>query len=332
MRIAVLGGGSWGTALANTLRGNGHDVLLFLRDPELGAAIAQRAENPRYLPGIPLNTGIRCTTQIETAIDEAELLVSAVPTPAVRGVFSPLRTRLAKNPRIIVTASKGIENENLMTCSQILASVLSEKQHIAVLSGPSFAEETCRKLPTAVVIACASQDVGHFVQELFSAPFLRTYYNSDVKGVELCGALKNVMAIASGIVVGAGLGSNAMAALITRGLTEMTRLGEKLGAQPATFSGLAGMGDLILTCTGDLSRNRQVGVRIGKGESIAQILGSMHKVAEGVKTAKSAFALSQQLGIDMPIVEAVYRVVYEGQPFQEGLRGLMGRKLKDEIR
>ncbi|RME42290.1 MAG: NAD(P)-dependent glycerol-3-phosphate dehydrogenase, partial [Deltaproteobacteria bacterium] len=283
-RICVLGAGSWGTALAHLFAQNVPSVRLWVRSPELCRVLRERRENPTYLPGIPLSERIEPTTSFAEALADAEVVFSVVPSHATRGIVRQIVPHLREGVPI-VSASKGIENETLMTVSQIMRSELPPPFHpeIAVLAGPSFAREVASGVPTAVVLAGTSPRNVE-IQHTISTPHFRVYTSRDMIGVELAGALKNVIAIAAGICDGMGLGHNTRAALITRGIAEMTRLGRVLGANPLTFAGLAGLGDLILTCTGDLSRNRQVGLKLGAGRKLREILAEMRMVAEGVKT------------------------------------------------
>lgn len=329
-RITVLGAGSWGTTLAQVLALKGKEVSLWAREEEVRASIAERRENSLYLPGVELSAGITPFTSIKDALDSSDFIVSVVPSHGLRGVFSGARGFI-KDGALIVSATKGIEEGSLKTPSGVISEVLSGRDFsFAVLSGPSFAKEVSRMLPAALTAASASPEAAQRAQEEFSTGYFRVYTNDDTTGVELGGALKNVVAIATGISDGLGLGHNARAALITRGLAEMARLGVRLGARRETFSGLSGLGDLVLTCTGPLSRNYSVGVAIGKGESIGDITGRMLDVAEGVKTSRAARELASRNGVEMPIAEAVYSVIYEGKQPKEAVLDLMGRELRGE--
>ncbi|RMG17110.1 MAG: NAD(P)H-dependent glycerol-3-phosphate dehydrogenase [Deltaproteobacteria bacterium] len=331
MRVTVLGGGSWGTALADLLARKGHATRLWMRSEEVAAAINERHENVRYLKGHALPEALEATTDLPGALSGAEAVVVVVPTPAIREVMGRCREAIPTGVPI-VAASKGIEQGSLMTVAEILADVLPEslQPYLAFLSGPSFAKEVCAQHPTAVTIAAWWPKIAAEVQALFSAPYFRTYTSHDVVGVEIAGALKNVIAIGAGIADGLGFGHNARAALITRGLAEIQRLGVGMGANPLTFMGLAGMGDLLLTCTGSLSRNRTVGFELGRGKKLATILDELGMVAEGVKTAKSARELAQREGVEMPITEEVYRVLYEDKDPKQAVVDLMTRDLKRE--
>jgi glycerol-3-phosphate dehydrogenase (NAD(P)+) len=330
MNAAVIGGGSWGTALASVLAEKG-PVRLWARDPAVVVGINTRHRNPKYQSDIDLSPAILGTASLREAVNGAELICVVVPSHAMRSVMEKVAD--AVPPGVpIVSASKGIENETLETMEEVLAEVMprANRADFAFLSGPSFARETLLKMATAVTVAARFHDVADVVQLAFSTPYFRAYTTEDVTGVELGGALKNVIAIAAGVVHGLGLGHNTRAALLTRGLAEITRLAVHRGANPLTLSGLAGMGDLVLTCTGDLSRNRAVGVKLGQGMALDDILDGMNQVAEGVKTAKSAYELARREEVEMPITEAVYRILYEGKPGAQAVAELMGRQLKRE--
>jgi glycerol-3-phosphate dehydrogenase (NAD(P)+) len=330
MRIAVIGGGSWGTALAHLLAGKGYDTRLLLRDAEVAEAINVRHENPRYLAGLALHPGVRAHVTAQPALDGADVVLSVVPCQQVRGVLRTLRPLLPREV-VFVSASKGVETGSMRTIAEMVAEELAGLDpRYAVLSGPSFAAEVVRNLPTAVVLGCVDPDLGARLREVFSTPGFRTYSSTDVRGVELGGAVKNVIAIAAGLSDGLGFGSNARAGLITRGLAEMSRLGEALGARPSTFMGLSGLGDLVLTCTGDLSRNRQVGLRLAEGRALADIVAEMRMVAEGVKTTEAVHDLAAAMGVDMPITDAMYSVLHDGANPHDAVRELMTRELKEE--
>ncbi len=330
--VAVIGGGGWGTALANLLAEKSIPVSLWVFEEDLCAEMQQTRENSLYLPGVRLSPLLRPETSLEAVILDKRILVVAVPSHVHRGVASQMLEFL-KGPITLVSATKGIENESLKTMSGVWDDVMSEKIHweYAVLSGPSFAREVVKRVPTAVTVASATREVAEEIQTLFSTEHFRVYTSTDVIGVEMGGALKNIIALAAGIIDGLGLGHNTRAALITRGLAEMSRLGTSMGAQPLTFLGLAGVGDLVLTCTGDLSRNRTVGYQLGQGKKLAEILGEMQMVAEGVKTTRSVYHLAQKQGIEMPICEQMYRILYEDQPLEKALSELMQRELKHEV-
>lgn len=332
-QIGVIGAGAWGTALADLLAKKGCRVDLWVREEEVYRQIRGERVNGTFLPGVTLAPGLRPVRSHRDAASAKDLVVMVVPSHVFREVLQHVIPHLGRGTALL-SATKGIENETLLTMSQIVEGAFPEKrpeaERVACLSGPSFAREVSRGNPTAVTIACRDLELGMRLQQLFSSEIFRAYLTEDLMGVELCGALKNVVALAAGIADGLEVGHNTRAALITRGLAEMTRLGVALGARPATFAGLAGMGDLVLTCTGDLSRNRTVGLEIGKGRRLQDILSGMSTVAEGVKTTLSAYHLARKTGVDMPIVEQVYRVLYEDKDPREALRDLMTRDLKRE--
>ena len=332
MRAAVIGGGSWGTALGAVLGGNGWDVMVWSHDPEVAVALSERHENHKYLPGLPLPPSLRGTANLAEALAGAELVVAASPSHVTREVMTRAAPALPRATPL-VCATKGIENDSLLTMDEVLEDVLPPEVHpyLAFLSGPSFAKETVKRMPTAVVIAATWERIAKQVQRAFSNDFFRAYTSNDVAGVELGGSLKNVCAIAAGIADGMGFGHNTRAAIITRGLSELVRLAVKKGANPITLSGLAGMGDLVLTCTGDLSRNRNVGLGLGRGQSLQEVLAGMTQVAEGVRTAKSVHDLAAKLSTEMPLHEAVYRVLHEGLPVRQAMAQLLSRELKSEF-
>ncbi len=326
--ISIIGAGSWGTTLACLLSEKGYDVALWVHEEELAKEIDKQRINSVYLPEIVIPDDIKVLHDIEKALNKARYVVNAVPSQYVRGVFKDTAQYLADEATII-SASKGIERGTLLTVSSVLKELLSRE--VAVLSGPSFAREVIKKLPTAVTVATKDKKTGYILQELFNLNNFRVYTHDDIIGVEIGGALKNVMAIAAGISDALGLGNNARASLITRGLAEMTRLGVAMGAKEKTFSGLSGIGDLLLTCTSNLSRNYTVGTKLGQGMKLEEILNQMKSVAEGVSTAESAFELSKKYDIEMPIVEQVYRVIYEGKDPRQAVKDLMERSLKAEF-
>ena len=328
--IAVLGSGSWGTALAVHLAHTGHDVRLWARDSSLAAAMSKSRENSVYLPGITLPREVAPTSDMPAALDDAQFVVIAVPSHGVRDVARNANQYL---PRActIVSATKGLEEGSLLRMSQVLREELPGAGEIVALSGPSFALELARRLPTALVAAGEAPAVVEAVMAHLGSPALRLYGSSDVIGVELGGALKNIIAIAAGVVEGLGLGHNALAALMTRGLAELSRLAVALGAQRDTLSGLAGLGDLVLTCTGDLSRNRRVGLALARGQSLAEILASTRMVAEGVRTTEAALALSAKHGIELPIAREMSDVLAGRTDAPTAIRNLMGRKQKLEL-
>ncbi len=330
-KIGVIGAGAWGTALAMLLADQGHDVTLWMYEKDLAEETSRTRENRVYLPGFTLPASIQVTSSLEAAVKNKGLILSVVPSHTVRAVTKQMADFLPADA-IIVSASKGIEIETLMPLSEIFKDVLPEKFHdrLCFLSGPSFAKEVAQKFPTAVALASYDQVVAKTVQGIFSNSCFRVYTNPDVIGVELAGSIKNVVAIAAGVLEGMGYGYNTMAALLTRGLAEMARLGIAMGGNIQTFSGLAGMGDLVLTCTGGLSRNRTLGTRLGKGEKLADIMSGMKTVAEGVKTAKAARELARKYGVPMPIVDEVYQLLYEGKDPKAAVKDLMSRELKGE--
>lgn len=329
--IGVIGAGSWGTTLANLLAKKGHDVTLWAYEEDLMKEMTVTRVNSTFLPGITLTDSLKFTSSLQAAAAGKELVLFVSPTQVVRGVIKGVLPFLSKDT-LLVNAAKGIELDTLMTISQIFSELLPPGlfSMFSVLSGPSFAREVALEMPTAVVAASPDQAVARRVQEAFSTPSFRVYTNNDMVGVELGGSIKNVIAIAAGISDGLGLGYNPRAALITRGLAEMARLGLAMGGHAATFAGLAGMGDLVLTCTGDLSRNRTVGMKLGEGMKLNEILAGMRMVAEGVKTTESAYMLASRLCVEMPITEQVYRVLYEDKTPRQAVLDLMTRNLKEE--
>lgn len=326
--IAVIGAGSWGTTLACLLTEKGYDVSLWAYEKEIADEINGSRVNSIYLSDVILPVNLKATNNIGDAVKQAHYILNVVPTQFTRSIFKEAGKYISKDA-VIISASKGIEQGTLLTVSAILKDITGRK--IAVLSGPSFAKEVLKKLPTAVTLATEDADFSLQLQEIFNTHYFRVYTHTDVLGVELGGALKNVIAIASGISDGLGLGHNARAALITRGLAEIIRLGERMGADKRTFSGLSGLGDLVLTCTGHLSRNYSVGVSLGKGMKLKDILSSTKSVAEGVATALSAFELSLKYGVEMPVVKQVYEVIYKDKNPAEAVKMLMNRALKAEF-
>jgi glycerol-3-phosphate dehydrogenase (NAD(P)+) len=326
--FAVIGAGSWGTTLANHLALKGHDVSLWAHEKEVVDEINAKCLNNVYLPGVNLSDNIRATDSLEHALKNSRFVLNVVPSQFARAVFNKA-TEFLPEEAVVISASKGIEHGTLLTLSNVLKDITGRQ--VAALSGPSFAEEVSKKLPTAVTVAADNRDTCYLLQDIFNTEYFRVYTSRDIIGVELGGALKNVMAIASGISDGLGLGSSARAALITRGLAEMTRLGIVMGAEDKTFSGLSGLGDLVLTCTGKLSRNYSVGFRLGKGERLSDILSNTKTVAEGVATSKSAFELARKHNVEMPIVEQIYMVINDGKNPGEAVKHLMNRALKSEF-
>ena len=328
MRCTVVGAGAWGTALADLLATNGCDVRLWALEHDVADAINERRENPRFLPGVQLAPGVRATSALDEALGDASVIVFAVPSAHLRAVARASATAVAR-PATVAVATKGIEQGTLALMTDVVEAEVPDRSVVAI-SGPSFAAEVAARQPTAIVAASRDVVAAEAVQELLSSPVFRVYTHDDVVGVELAGSLKNVMAVATGIAEGVGLGFNSRAALITRGLAEMTRLGVALGGQAATFAGLAGIGDLVLTCTGALSRNRAVGLAIGRGATLEEALAGKETVAEGVTTARSARELAKREGVEMPIVETVHRVLFESYPARNSVISLMSRELRAE--
>jgi len=318
--------------LSNILAINAEQVHLWGRDEKLVAAINDRHENPTYLPNISLAETIWATSSLEEALEKTELVVSATPSHATREVIGRAVEFLPRHVPI-VTVSKGIENETLMTMTQVLEDCLPEEFHpyVGVLSGPSFAKETALRMPTVVTIASRWDRLASRAQAIFHTDTFRTYTSSDVMGVQLGGSLKNVIAIAAGIANGLGFGHNAQAGIITRGLAEISRIATRHGANPLTLAGLSGLGDLVLTCTGDLSRNRSLGIELGKGRALDEILAGMKQVAEGVKTAKSARGMSLRDKVELPICDQVYCILHEGKSAKKAVVELMSRQPKSEL-
>jgi glycerol-3-phosphate dehydrogenase (NAD(P)+) len=331
-KIGVVGAGSWGTALANLLADKGHFVDFWVFEPEVVEQIRLNRENKMFLPGHLLSTNLNPSNDLERVVAEKDFVLLVVPSHLMRMVTLKMAPHVAPDT-MVVSASKGIENKTHLTMSGVLAQTMGETVTggFAALSGPTFAKEVAGKMPSVITAASTDPEVAKFVQRLFATPFFRVYTNKDVIGVELGGSVKNVIAIAAGVIDGLGLGLNTRAALITRGLTEIRRLGLKLGANPRTFTGLAGVGDLILTCTGNLSRNYTVGKKLGQGKTLDEILDEMHMVAEGVKTTKSVYNLSRKLGIEMPISSEIYNILYNAVSPGEALQRLMTRDLREEL-
>ena len=328
LRCAVIGGGAWGTAIADRLARNGHDTLLWARESDVVESVNTLHENKRFLAGASLDTTLRATNSMRTALTGADVIIYAAPSHVLRPVVAAGRGMVGAGA-VLGVATKGIERDTLMLMTEVVENETPGFPVVA-LSGPSFAAEVAAGQPTAIVSACANPEAAHRVQRACSSPAFRVYTTDDVIGVELGGALKNIMAVATGILDGLGLGYNPRAALITRGLAEMTRLGVALGARSETFAGLAGLGDLVLTCTGALSRNRAVGVAIGQGQTLEQALAGKESVAEGVVNTPSAKALADRTGVDMPIVESMHRILFDGQAPREAIVELMGRELRSE--
>ncbi len=331
MRIAVLGAGSWGTTLAIVLSENKHDVSLWTYRPEQAAMMRETHENPAFLPGIKIPQQICILTDIGEAAYKKDMIVSAVPSQFLRSVIQQIAHHELSDT-LIVNVAKGIENHSLMTMSEVMLDVLEheKKANLAILSGPSHAEEVSRRMPTAVVSASFNLKTSKMVASAFGTPYFRVYVNDDIRGVELGGALKNVIAIGAGVVDGAGFGDNTKAAIITRGIAEMTRLGVKMGALPRTFAGLSGIGDLIVTCMSKHSRNRYVGEQVGKGRKLNDVLKEMVMVAEGVATCQSSVDLAKKHHIEMAIFTEVHKILFEGKNAHQATEDLMAREVKGE--
>jgi len=332
-RITILGGGSWGTALAIVLSRTHkvHEISLWVRDAALAESIRSDRQNKIYLPGHNFPDSVQVTHDVAASLQNANVAIGAIPAAHARSVYQHVLPHLVRGTPII-SATKGLESATHARMSEVISQVISPKfpARIAVLSGPSFAAEVAGGQPTAVVLASSDIALANELQEQLAAPNFRLYTNDDVLGVELAGAMKNVMAIAAGVCQGLGLGHNPLAALITRGLSEMTRLAVALGARPETLSGLAGLGDLVLTCTGSLSRNRHVGIELGKGRSLPEILEGMKMVAEGIGTAGALLALAREAGVELPITEQVSAILHQGRSPREAIRSIMERPLKRE--
>lgn len=331
-RIAVIGAGAWGTALAHHLAQQIATVTLWAFERDVVGSITQRHENTLFLPGHRLHPTLRVTGSLDEALAGAQAVVFAVPSHVARTVLAQM-AQVLREPCPIVSATKGIEEGSLLLMSDVITeTVLRDRpEWCTVLSGPSFAAEVASGQPTAITVAGTDRALVGRMQQMLLSPRLRVYAATDLCGVQLGGALKNVIALAAGVVDGLGLGHNTRAALITRGLAEMIRLGRAMGADPRTFYGLSGVGDLVLTCTGPASRNHRVGVRLGEGESLAQILGSMQAVAEGVRTARAAAGLAARHAVEMPIVGEVCAVLFEGKPCRQAVADLMEREAKEEL-
>ena len=330
-RIAVIGAGNWGTALAASLAKSGHAVSLWAYEPEIVESIRQRRENSIFMPGVSLPASIAATHDWGEALDGAEIVVTAMPSHVCRSLYERMLTHL-RPEMVLVSATKGIDTDRAMRMTEVIASMVGIRfvPRLCVLSGPSFAREVVRGDPTALVVASRDRTAAQLVQKEFSSRTLRLYTSTDMVGVEIGGAVKNIIAIAAGVIAGLGLGHNPTAALITRGLAEISRLAYACGAKRETLGGLAGLGDLVLTCTGDLSRNRTVGAELGRGRKLAEIIGSMRMVAEGVRTTYATVTLAERNQVEMPITTQVHRILEGRVSPREAIRELMERKLKDE--
>lgn len=329
-KIGIWGAGSWATALAISLAKNGRSSMMWARRPNVGKEINQEKRNQEYLGGLLIPDAVTCTTDLEEVVEKTDILLSVVPSYAFRETLQKAIPFMKKD-MIVVNAAKGLEEGTLKRMSQVFYEETGENGHYLMLSGPSHAEEVCQGIPTAVVLACENEKLAKDVSHILASESFRVYTNPDVAGVELGGALKNVIALATGIADGLGYGDNAKAALMTRGLAEIIRLGSKMGASPHTFGGLTGVGDLIVTCTSMHSRNRRVGIEIGKGLTLKEAMDNIHMVAEGVKTTKVARQIGQNLGVDLPITNQTYEVLFEGLSPKIAVKNLMNRVLKNEI-
>jgi glycerol-3-phosphate dehydrogenase (NAD(P)+) len=334
-KIAVIGAGSWGTALAVLLAGKSYAVNLWGHRREHIDSLISDRENKKYLPDILFPAKLQPVHQLKQAVEGTSIIVMAVPSHSYRHVFVEMVPFLRENCRII-SAVKGIENKTLKTMTQVMAEILAEHNlaekniELGVISGPSFAREVAKKVPTAVTIGFQNLQTAKEIQKIFVTEYFRVYASKDIIGLEISASLKNIIAIAAGVCDGLGYGLNTRAALITRGLAEIQRLGTALHADPSTFFGLSGLGDLLLTCTGDLSRNRTVGIKLGEGKTLDQIKSEMSMVAEGIKTTQSVYDLAQKMKIEMPILEQVYNIIYKGKNCSEAVRDLLNRELKVE--
>ncbi len=331
-KMAVIGAGAFGTALSQIMVDSGSEPTLWVREPDLSRTIEETRVNEMFMPGYELPAGITPTSDLEQAVRGKQLVVIAVPTAYLRQVMADAAPHLERDC-VLLTVSKGIEVDSGLTMADVLREILPLPLHrnLAFLSGPSFASELMKRHPTTVSVAAQDLSLAERVQQAVATRYFRIYTTTDVIGVEVGGAVKNVMAIATGMVDGLGFGHNTRAALITRGLAEITRLGVRMGANPLTFAGLAGMGDLVLTCTGDLSRNRQVGLALGQGRKLDDILGEMNHVAEGVRTTRSVYELSRSLGVEMPIVDQIYAILYRNKDLDTAANDLMTRTPKHEL-
>lgn len=328
MRVAVIGAGAWGTALADLLASNGHETTIWAFETDVANSINGCHENQRFLQGFTLAPSLRATNDLRATLDGATLVVYATPSQHLRRIAAEGLSSVSRDA-VLSVATKGIERETLALMTSVVGEEVSGRPVVGV-SGPSFASEVIARQPTAIVAASDRRDAARTVQDALSSKSFRVYTNDDVVGVELGGALKNVMAVATGIVEGVGLGNNSRAALITRGLHEMTRLGVALGARQNTFAGLAGIGDLVLTCTGTLSRNHALGLEIGRGATLEQALAGKETVAEGVGSTASGLALAERCGVDMPIVQMVHRILFDGHTARKAVPELMARELRSE--
>ena len=329
--LSIIGAGSWGTALAIVLAPRFPRVRLWVYEQDLAARMAESRQNDIYLPGFCLPSNVEITNQLDTALDGAEIVLGVMPSHLARGLYRQMLPYLDER-MVFVSATKGLENEHLLRMSEVMQDVIGQRfePRIAVISGPTFAREVASSSPTALVVSSQHSDLAECIQIAFSSSRFRLYTSSDTIGVEIGGSIKNVVAIAAGVLHGMGLGHNTVAALITRGLAEMTRLAVALGGRPQTLAGLAGLGDLVLTCTGELSRNRTVGVELARGRKLDEIINSMKMVAEGVKTTDAAVQLASRYSVEMPITSQMYEVLHSGASPSEAVQRLMERSLKGE--
>lgn len=327
--IGVLGGGSWGTALARLLSNKGYNVSMYLRNKDQAKDIRQTRVNMKYLPGVKLPDNLRIVDEIDQAIVRKDLIVLSIPTHGIRDVLYENRDKFSSDT-VLVNVAKGIENNSLKRISELVEEILPDNEYV-ILSGPSHAEEVGKDLPTTVVSASKNLKTAEYIQDVFMTPYFRVYTNTDVVGIELAGSLKNVIALGAGISDGLGYGDNTKAALMTRGIIEMSRLGSQMGANPSTFAGLAGIGDLIVTCTSMHSRNRRAGILIGQGNSVEETIEKVNMVVEGIKTTRSAYELAKKHQVSMPITEEIYDVIYRDGDVKEAVINLMLRDKKPEI-
>jgi glycerol-3-phosphate dehydrogenase (NAD(P)+) len=328
-QISIIGAGSWGTAVAVLLSGKGMDIRLWARDKELIENIRDTRENSVYLPGVTLEENVFISSDMEYCCGGSEIIVIAAPSHAMRDMCGKIKEFTSKE-QILVSLAKGIENSTLLRMSEIIKELMPENE-VAVVSGPSHAEEVARGIPTAVVASSQRRAVAEYIQDVFMSPLFRVYTNPDVIGVELGGALKNIIALGAGIIDGLGLGDNTKAAVMTRGIVEMARLGESMGASRETFNGLSGIGDLIVTCTSMHSRNRRAGIAIGQGKSVEEVLGSTRMVVEGIRTTKSAYLLAQRQNVEMPITREIYDLLFNKADIKNSVMNLTTRSKTHEM-
>ncbi|MDD4504456.1 MAG: NAD(P)H-dependent glycerol-3-phosphate dehydrogenase [Clostridiaceae bacterium] len=327
--ISIIGAGSWGTAISVLLAGKGMNVKLWARDKELIKKVKNTRENSDYLPGTVLADNILISSDMEYCCSEGEIIIIASPSHAMRDICGQIR-KFASKEQVVVSLAKGIENVTLLRMSEIIKELMPENE-VAVVSGPSHAEEVARGIPTAVVASSQKRDVAEYIQDIFMTPLFRVYTNPDIVGVELGGALKNIIALGAGIIDGLELGDNTKAAVMTRGIVEMSRLGESMGASRNTFTGLSGIGDLIVTCTSMHSRNRRAGIAIGQGKSVEEVLGGTKMVVEGIRTTKSAFQLAHRQKVEMPITQEIYNLLFDKEDIRNSVMNLTMRSKTHEM-